>query len=171
MQVNIDRNVFYYIMIEQGMEDIDMFAPATMPPADAEIDMGMLVDPEQDDDLFDNQVPEQVQPAEAPSSKLLEWEAEKNQELTQNDSANQEKDNQIRTEASEKLQAFFETLSEAQKNRAKHNLEVDQEFIADLESESAQKWEKVVKYIDFNRTDLHERDNTKMKSLLLQLKH
>lgn len=171
MQVNIDRNVFHFIMSEQEMEDIDMFAPATIPPVGAEIDMRMLVDPEQDDDLFDNQAPEQVQPEEAPSSKLLEWEAEKNQELIQNDSANQEKDTQIRTEASEKLQTFYETLSEAQKNRAKHNLEVDQEFIADLESESAQKWEKVVKYIDFNRTDLHERDNTKMKSLLLQLKH
>jgi hypothetical protein len=40
-----------------------------------------------------------------------------------------------------------------------------------LQANVGNQWEKVVGFIDFNRSDLHERDVAKFKTLLLQLKH
>ena len=73
--------------------------------------------------------------------------------------------------ARETLDNFNKTLKESQESRAKHNLEIDEQFIQDRDSTSTKPWERVVSFIDFNRSDLHERDVQRMKSLLLQLKH
>ena len=69
------------------------------------------------------------------------------------------------------LDSFNKKIAEAQEKRGKDNLAVDEQTFASLKETPQNKWERVVKYIDFNRSDLHEKDVSKMKSLLLQLKH
>ncbi|KAH0794923.1 Clathrin light chain [Histomonas meleagridis] len=123
-----------------------------------------------DDDLF-AQTPEPQQPQEEEkSSALVEWEKEKQIEIQQLDAKNDAADEEMKNKAKEILANYHSKLSEAQEKRAKNNLEVDQQFMSDLENEPSNKWEKVVSFIDFNRSDLHQRDVSKMKTLLLQLK-
>ena len=53
-------------------------------------------------------------------------------------------------------------------NMRYYNKEIDDETLQKHGSDN--KWEGVAGYIDFNRSDLHEKDVSRMKSLLLQLK-
>ncbi|KAH0794734.1 clathrin light chain A-like isoform X3 [Histomonas meleagridis] len=123
-----------------------------------------------DDDLF-AQAPEPQQPQEeAKPTALVEWEKEKQAEIQQLDAKNEAADEEMKNKAKEMLNSYHSKLSEAQAKRAKNNLEVDQQFISGLENSPNNKWEKVVSYIDFNRSDLHQKDIAKMKTLLLQLK-
>lgn len=121
-----------------------------------------------DDDLFAQAV--QPQEQETPSA-LVEWEKQKQIEIQNIDAKNQQDDEELNKKASEAITKFNDNLHEAQEKRAKHNLELDQQFFSDMDSNPENQWEKVVSYIDFNRSDLHQKDISKMKSLLLQLKH
>lgn len=104
-------------------------------------------------------------------SALMQWENAKKQQIAEIDSADAEKDAALREEGRAASDNFYNKLQEAQEKRAQHNKEVDAQKIMSQESTSENQWEKVVEYIDFNRTDLHEKDVSRMKSLLLQLKH
>ena len=142
---------------------------------------GMLADNDDDDDLFG--APQQPEPVsmqsfEQPpddhveqSRAIVEWEREKQAEIQKLDADQQAADEKMRSEASAKLDEHYKVLRTSQENRAHHNLEVDDEFIRSQSDEGVSKWERVVSYIDFNRGDLHERDASRMKTLLLQLKH
>lgn len=134
-------------------------------------DLDAMLANDDNDDLFANEVPPPAQQPEISSSALIEWERTKSDEISEMDNASSQADNELRQKASESLNKFHQTLTEAQQNRAKHNKEVDEQTIADIEATGVQKWERVVSFIDFNRSDLHTRDVSKMKSLLLQLKH
>ena len=132
---------------------------------------GMLAGSDNDDDLFGASAPAPAPAAEAPqSSALNDWERTKREEIAELDRKNDEADAELKNQAREKLDKFNETLRKAQESREQHNKELEEQFLAEQKSE-AKSWEKVVGYIDFNRTDLHERDVSKMKTLLLQLKH
>ena len=104
-------------------------------------------------------------------SALVEWQRQKDQEISVIDEKEAKEIAEMKEKASKELAAYNKKVQEAQENRAKHNLSVDQETIASLNSTPENKWERVVSYIDLNRTDLHEKDVSRMKSLLLQLKH
>jgi hypothetical protein len=139
------------------------------PPKSTDLD-GMLAGSD-DDDLFGTAVP--AAPPEqtpAPASALIAWERQKQIELGEKDSQDASKDADLRTAASGALKDFLAKLSDGQSKRAIHNKELDEQKRADLEATGNQ-WEKVVKFIDFNRSDLHQKDISKMKTLLLQLKH
>ena len=139
----------------------------------------MLANDDDDDDLFTsnnninnstnsfnaNQPTEPEQP-----SALIEWKAKKNEELAKLDAEEQQKNEEIRTQAKTTLDNYYVKLHDSQEKREKHNKEVDEQTVADQQNND-NKWEKTVSYIDFNRSDLHERDVSRMKSLLLQLKH
>ena len=120
------------------------------------------------DDIY-AQGPAQVEPEAV--SALVEWQKEKDEEIAKNDQDEQEAATKMKAKASEELAAYNAKIEEAQTNRAAHNKSVDEETMAALNGESDNKWERVVSYIDFNRNELHEKDVSRMKSLLLQLKH
>ena len=122
-----------------------------------------------DDDIYAQGPAEPAEPEKV--SALVEWQEKKNQEIAVIDQQETEEIAKMRAKAQEELDAFNKKIEEAQETRAKHNLSVDEETKASLEESSSNQWERVVKYIDFNRTELHEKDVSKMKSLLLQLKH
>jgi uncharacterized protein with von Willebrand factor type A (vWA) domain len=132
---------------------------------------GMLAGSD-DDDLFGGP-PAAVPPPEqsaAPQSALIAWEREKQIELREKDAQDEARSADLKAAAGSSLKDYLAKLSEAQEKRAVHNRELDDQKMADLEATGNQ-WEKVVKFIDFNRSDLHQRDISKMKTLLLQLKH
>ena len=130
-----------------------------------------------DDDLFSppqqqqQQSHDEEEPLNSGPTALDKWRDEKQNELRELDQKESQQNSELAKEAREKLDNFYKTLKESQESRAKHNLEVDQEFIQDRDSTTTKPWERVVSFIDFNRSDLHERDIQRMKSLLLQLKH
>ena len=141
------------------------------PPAQSGGLDGMLAGSDNEDDLFGGPEPFDQPPAETgPSPALAEWERAKREEIAEIDAKNDEADAKMREEARERLNEFNKALEEGQAQRAKGNLELDEQKAASLEA-TGQKWEKVVSYIDFNRADLHERNVSRMKTLLLQLKH
>ena len=147
-----------------GNASHDIFGP----PATSQAADDIFGSPESGpaDDIYANQ------PAEPQRiSALVEWQEKKNQEIAVIDQQESEEIAKIRSKAQEELDAFNKKIDEAQANRAKHNKAVDEETKASLEENPTNKWERVVKYIDFNRSELHEKDVSKMKSLLLQLKH
>ena len=131
---------------------------------------GMLGGDNEDEDLFGAPTPVNPAPV-ATSTALDDWKAAKDKEISERDAKEQEQISAMKEIGSKDLSDFNHSVDEAQQKRAVHNKEVDAQMIADIESEAAQKWEKVVSLIDFNRSDLHERDIGRMKSLLLQLKH
>ena len=122
-----------------------------------------------EDDIYAQGPSEPAEPERV--SALVEWQEKKNQEIAVIDQQETEEIAKMRSKASEELEAFNKKIDEAQAKRAKHNQSVDEETKASLEENPENKWERVVKYIDFNRSELHEKDVSKMKSLLLQLKH
>lgn len=156
-----------------GTQDDEIFASTgqePLPTGTSNVDQ-MLGDG--DDDLFDAPVTQET-PAQttevATSSAVTEWERSKKDEIAELDRKNNSADEELRSEARDKLDKFNETVRQAQEKREQHNKELEEQFLAEQKSEG-KSWEKVVGYIDFNRTDLHERDVSKMKTLLLQLKH
>lgn len=156
-----------------GTQDDEIFASTgqeTLPTGTSNVDQ-MLGDG--DDDLFDAPAAQET-PASttevATSSAVTEWERSKKDEIAELDRKNDSADEELRSEARDKLDKFNETVRQAQEKREQHNKELEEQFLAEQKSEG-KSWEKVVGYIDFNRTDLHEHDVSKMKTLLLQLKH
>lgn len=125
-----------------------------------------------DDDIYGacDPVPAANLMEEEPSA-LAKWEQEKKEEIAVKDAEEQKLDEEIKIKAKAAADAFYKNLEEAQEKRHLHNKEVDEQTIAAQESTLENQWERVVSYIDFNRTDLHEKDVSRMKSLLLQLKH
>jgi hypothetical protein len=125
-----------------------------------------------DDDLFSPPAPEPAQPsADQPPSALIAWQREKDAELGTKDSEESARSDELKAQARSAADNFLKTVADSQQKRALHNKELDEQKTADLASQAGTQWEKVVKLIDFNRSDLHERDVAKFKSLLLQLKH
>lgn len=112
-------------------------------------------------------------PADTPQkvSALVEWEATRNKEISEKDEEEQKQIQDIRDKANADLNNFHKKLEENQEKRAKHNADVDDETKANLLSHPSNKWEGVVNYIDFNRSEFHTKDVSRMKGLLLQLKH
>lgn len=104
-------------------------------------------------------------------SALVEWEQNRNKIIADQDDEEEKQISAMRQKASEDLSNFHKKIEEGQETRAHHNVEVDAETKAALESHPENQWEGVVSYIDFNRSDLHEKDVSRMKGLLLQLKH
>lgn len=174
-----------------GSDDDDLFnppqtssqpplQPPTQPHEHGEMNHidDMLANDDDDDDLFsnnntNNNASNPNQPPAEPEtpSALIEWEAKKKEELAVLDKEESEKNEELRKEGKAASDKFYDGLRDAQAKRAKHNLEVDEQTKADLESTNENVWEKTVSYIDFNRTDLHERDVSRMKTLLLQMKN
>ncbi|EAY18688.1 hypothetical protein TVAG_062930 [Trichomonas vaginalis G3] len=113
------------------------------------------------------------EPAAEPEkvSALVEWQEKKNVEIAQIDSKEEEDIQKMKQKANDDLAAYYKKLEEGQESRKKHNLDVDKETIASLEEKHDNQWEGVVSFIDFNRADLHVKDVSRMKTLLLQLKH
>lgn len=146
----------------QPSEDI-FGAPTTSAPASG----NPFGAPDANDDLYANG------PTDIPQkeSALVAWEAQRNQTIQEIDEKESSQDQELKKAATESLNAYHAKIEEAQQNRAKHNLEVDKETMESLETKTDNMWEGVVNYIDFNRNDLHEKDVSRMKSLLLQLKH
>lgn len=165
-------------MLGSGSDNEGLFdAPAqeTAPAPSGGID-GMLAAGSDDEDLFGQPAAAPAAAAATPaepamSSALQEWERAKHAELAELDRKNDEADTQLRDQAREKLEQFNKTIREAQAKQEQHNKEVDEQTVAAQKNGSENKWETVVGYIDFNRSDLHERDVSRMKTLLLQLKH
>ena len=121
------------------------------------------------DDIYSAGPAEPAEPER--ESALVEWQKQKDQEIAAID-AQEEKDvAEMKEKARKQLDDYNKKVDEAQAKRAKHNLDVDKETFAALNSHPENQWESVVTYIDFNRSDLHEKDVSRMKSLLLQLKH
>ena len=166
-------------MLGSGSDNEGLFdAPAQeqAPAATGALD-GMLAAGSDDEDLFGQPAaPAAAAATAAPvdvpvSSAVQDWERAKQAELAELDKKNAEADDKLREAAREKLDQFNKTIREAQEKREQHNKELDQQTVAAQKSGSQNKWETVVGYIDFNRSDLHERDVSRMKTLLLQLKH
>jgi hypothetical protein len=110
------------------------------------------------------------EPAPSQTAALVAWQEQKNVELREKDAGESEANDALRATAGQSARDFLTTISASQEKRAVHNRELDEQKKADLNA-TGNTWEKVVKFIDFNRSDLHERDVSKMKTLLLQLKH
>ncbi|OHT14195.1 clathrin light chain A-like protein [Tritrichomonas foetus] len=158
-------------------DDLDLFGEEAAPVPSQEQNEGidaMLADND-DDDLFSapQGAPEgqESQPEAETSSALIRWQQEKDGQLRELDANESTQNQEMQSKAKESLDRYYKNLAESQENRAKLNRETDEQSIADRDSTTTQSWEKVVKFIDFNRSDLHERDVSRMKSLLLQLKH
>ncbi|OHS97404.1 hypothetical protein TRFO_36354 [Tritrichomonas foetus] len=161
-------------MLDGDENDDDLFSTpqnTNAPPPQQQSNLDDMLANDDDDDLFANNNSTNAPAEPEQPSALTAWEAKKREELAQLDAGEAKQNDTLRDEAKVALDKHFATLRNAQELRAKHNLEVDQQTIADLESTINNKWEKTVSYIDFNRSDLHERDVSRMKSLLLQLKH
>ena len=165
-------------MLGSGSDNEGLFeAPAQeQAPASGGALDGMLAAGSDDEELFGAAAPAAepaagAAPVAPASSAVQEWERTKQAEIAELDKKNDEADAKLRDQAREKLDQFNKTIREAQEKREQHNKELDQQTVAAQKSGSQNKWETVVGYIDFNRSDLHERDVSRMKTLLLQLKH
>jgi hypothetical protein len=131
----------------------------------------MLADGD-DDDLFSGTPSQPVQTLpDQPQSALIAWQRAKDSELQEKDAQESQQSDSLKAQARTAADNFFKTIAESQEKRRVHNNELDAQKKADLESQTGNQWERVVKFIDFNRSDLHEREVGKFKSLLLQLKH
>jgi hypothetical protein len=146
---------------------VDTQNPRSPPPSALDAMLGGS----DDDDLFSAPAPEPVVAADQPPSALITWQHQKDEELREKDARDTQAAEARKAEAKESLDKFNKQLAEAQDKRAIHNRELDSQKKADLDADSGNQWEKVVKFVDFNRSDLHERDVSKFKTLLLQLKH
>jgi hypothetical protein len=141
------------------------------PPAGAGSSLDGMLAGSDDDDLFGAQPPAPEPAAAQPTSALVQWQRAKDTELQEKDARDDAASGELKAKARDALTAFNKTIAEGQEKRRVHNAELDAEKTADLQANFGNQWEKVVKFIDFNRSDLHERDVAKFKTLLLQLKH
>ena len=107
----------------------------------------------------------------AEPTPISKWNEEKQAELLAKEAKEEEEKENLRNQSSSEIQAFLNRVDELQQKRAAQNKELDEQFVKTQEDQTIQQWERVVNQIDFNRTDLHEKDVSKMKSLLLQLKN
>ncbi|OHT03418.1 Clathrin light chain [Tritrichomonas foetus] len=133
----------------------------------------MLAGGDDDDDLFGgpSQNPNDQAPEPEQQTALVEWERKRQEEIQKIDAELSAQDEELRKQASASLDKYYKGLKESQEKRAQCNIETDQQFLSTQSNTDIPTWERVVGYIDFNRSDLHERDASRMKSLLLQLKH
>lgn len=174
MEPSVSNDFVFGGQQEQNVST-DMFGDANtalfgaeQPAQQEAVDM-MLAGSDGEDDLFG--APEIVAQEPMQESAIAQWEKQKQAEIAETENVYNENDAKLKQMAAEKLQQFYATLREAQEKREQHNKDVDEQTIATQQSPSENKWENVVAYIDFNRSDLHEKDVSRMKSLLLQLKH
>ena len=128
----------------------------------------MLAGDDDDEELY-QQAPAPAAAAEP--TPISKWNEEKQAQIAIQDQKEREDMENLKNQSSSDLQAFNNKVDELQKKRAVQNKELDEQFIRSQEDETIQPWERVVNQIDFNRTDLHEKDVSKMKTLLLQLKN
>jgi hypothetical protein len=150
-------------------DSLGLLGSSNPPQADSSLD-GMLGDAD-DDDLFGGAPPQPAPVSSQPPSALIAWQRAKDAELQEKDGQEAQVADDLKGTARASLDTFTKTIADAQEKRRVHNAELDVQKKADLESQSGNQWERVVKFVDFNRSDLHERDIAKFKTLLLQLKH
>ena len=134
-------------------------------------DFLQMQDDGQDDDLYSVEPESTQQEEQKELSPKEEWEKTRRAEIDASDEAEREAINELRAKGTKSVEEFNAKLKDLQEKRMQHNQEVDKEIIEDINSTAYKEWEKVVSLIDFNRSDLHEKDCAKMKSILLQLKH
>lgn len=120
-------------------------------------------------DLYSSPPPPEV--TETQNVAVKQWETTKNQELAAKDKEESEKYDKMVSKASTDLAQYKKKITESQEVRAQHNKEIEDQNTEVTQSKPENKWEEVVSFIDFNRSDLHKKDVSRMKSLLLQLKH
>ena len=130
----------------------------------------MALKSDDENELFNTPDPVQV-PENNEPTPISKWTQEKQAELAIQEQKENEDKNSLQAQASSYLATFLQNVDAAQSKRATHNQELDEQFIKSQEDSTVQPWEKVVNQIDFNRTDLHEKDVSKMKDLLLHLKN
>jgi hypothetical protein len=149
---------------------LDTSNPFSEPPVQGGSGLdGMLAG--SDDDLFTAQAPSSTPGPSQPASALVHWQHEKDAALRDLDARDAQAADELKAKARASLDAFNTTVADSQGKRRVSNAELDTQKIADLQANFGNQWEKVVRFVDFNRSDLHERDVSKFKTLLLQLKH
>jgi hypothetical protein len=149
----------------------DTSDPISGPPGQASSGLDGMLAGSDDDDLFGGQAPAPEPVSSQPASALIQWQHAKDAELREQDARDAQAADELKAKARASLDTFTKTIADSQEKRRVHNAELDSQKVADLQASSGNQWEKTVKFIDFNRSDLHERDVAKFKTLLLQLKH
>jgi hypothetical protein len=123
----------------------------------------------EDDDFQIAAPPSAVPPVSQPPSALVQWQRNKTLELAEQDAKDHAAGQALTEEAAARRDRFFANVKEASDNRARHNAELDAQRSAALDGH-ANPWVTVGELSAFDRTDLHVRDVSGMKKLLISLK-
>jgi hypothetical protein len=105
------------------------------------------------------------------SPALTDWKRQKDADLSEKDSEDEELAKKLRGEAQTRVEEYFQTLRTEQDKRSKANAEAEATKVGKLEEEGRNPWEKVGQLLDFTRTNSHEKDITKFRRLLIELKN
>jgi hypothetical protein len=124
-----------------------------------------------DDILFASQAPTPHPVSSEPTAALRAWQRTKDAELQEQDARDSQAADELKAKARASLDAFNKTIAESQEKQRVHNAELAAQKTADAEVMGGNQWERVVNFIDFRRSDLHQVDVAKFQTLLLQLRH
>jgi hypothetical protein len=145
------------------------------PTTNQSVDLDSMLGDANDDDLYGG--PSEPTPfdgsasiPDAPSSALIAWKRQRDAEIAEKDAQDAEAAQQRRQTARQTLDNHYEVLRNEQEKKAKANALLDEEKLSELEREGGT-WQKVLHHVDLQRSDLHVKDVSKFKTLLIQLKN
>ncbi len=100
------------------------------------------------------------------------WQRKHQEELSKVSSESFAKQQEIRAKAEGDLKKFYEKRSANIQKGSNANREKEKAFLADRDAnlDHGDSWERVAKFCDFQK-QIGERDTSRMKQLLLALKH
>lgn len=110
-------------------------------------------------------------PAEEPES-IKRWREQHLKNLELKDEEEKEKIEELRQQAKKELDEWYQKYQEQLNVAKKQNRATEKEWIAERDNEQpGQAWEKISRMCDFNpKTSRNNRDTSRMRSILLQLK-
>lgn len=116
-------------------------------------------------------VTQPIIPAEEPES-IKRWREEHLKALEKKDADEKKKIEELREQAKKELEEWYHRYKEQVENAKKQNRAAEKEWIAERDNEQpGQAWEKISRMCDFNpKTSRNNRDTSRMRSMLLQLK-
>lgn len=172
------------------LDDGPVSPPPDFPPPDG--DIPPVMDPEPDiippdgpaggsnpfdsapiggGDVSEIKPAEKVEP-KGPSA-LDEWRRQRRILIESEDQKEVSETEKMRAAAAKQLEDKKAEIKQMQEDAKKRNLEEDKETMAMLDNKAGNQWENVAKHAELEkeRSDLHQRDVTRMRALLFNLKH
>jgi len=115
-------------------------------------------------------------PMQEESSALAKWRLEHDEFLARKASASEEKHSEIKARARQEVEEFYQKRAQQKEKNEKATREAEEKYLADRDAllsadTNYGDWERVNRFIDFKQGHVGEKDTSRMRKILIELKH